>query len=229
MKSNIQKEIQLLLKKAEQRINVDDLEEAKGLLRDALEKDSENTEILYNLAVVSMKEENYQEAVTNLLKVINSPLTTVDIIQTKLMLSYAYLCLKKYTLCAPLLISIIKSVPGNITALSLLGFYYEKIGNIDKALETYQNILSFNRENANAHNSFAYLSAQHGKDLNKALSSARICLKKDPDNGAYCDTIGYIYMKMGKMDMAKKYLKAAQQKMPDSVIVREHIHELLKI
>lgn len=208
---------------------MDDLDEAKILLEDALEKDRDNPEIYYNLAIVYMKEGSYRQAASQLKTVLTSSMTTVDLIQTKLLLSYCYICLAKYDLCAPILVSLIQAVPGNTTALSLLGFYYEKTGNIDKAIESYKNILSFDKNNANAHNSFAYLSALHGKDLNAALSSARLCIKKDPDNPAYCDTLGFVYMKIGQIDMARKYLKLAQSKMPDSPVIREHIHQLLKI
>jgi cytochrome c-type biogenesis protein CcmH/NrfG len=226
---NNQNTINQLVSKAFIKIKNNDFKSAKQFLKQALEKDKENPDIEYNLAVVLLKEENYLEASKYLVDILNSPLTTVDIIQTKLLLSYTYLKLKDNDKCGGLLISIIKAVPGNIIALSLLGFYYEQIGNIKSAIQTYKNILQFDKENLNAHNSYAYLSATLDQDLNSALQSARLCVKKSPENSAYLDTLGYIYMKMNNSDMARKYLKNAYEISPKSEIIKEHLHKLLKI
>ncbi|MFW5807845.1 MAG: tetratricopeptide repeat protein [Spirochaetota bacterium] len=229
MKSEHNNQIQRLLNRAAACIEKGDLDRAESLLSEMLDIDTSNPEALYNLSVLYIRTNKHEDAVPLLQKIIASPLTSVDIIQVKLLLAYSFLSLERHAKCAPLLISILNAVPAHLTALSLLGYYYEKIGNIQKAIETYRSIVSYDADNAHAHNSLAYLLAVSDTDLNGALSSARISIRKDPDNPAYCDTIGYIYMKLGRADMARKFLKNAQQKMPESDIIRQHIHELLRI
>ncbi|MBN2771398.1 MAG: tetratricopeptide repeat protein [Spirochaetes bacterium] len=218
-----------ILKEALNKISRLNYNSAEEVLRQGLVLDKHNPELLYNLAVVLLKQKKDDEAEECLKTIINLPFSTVELLQVKTMLCYSFLNRGKYKECANHLISLVELAPNNVVSLSLLGFYYEKIGHLENAIKTYRTILTIDRENLNAHNSFAYLSAVSGHDLNLALTSARYCITKKPDNPAYCDTAGYIYAKIGETGLSSKYLKKAHSLKPDSKEIQQHLHELLKI
>jgi tetratricopeptide (TPR) repeat protein len=51
-------------------------------------------------------------------------------------------------------------------------------------------------------------------------------LDKEPDNGAYLDSLGWAYFKQGKKDQALKQLELAAQEEPDPVVV-DHLGDAL--
>ncbi|MDA3899932.1 MAG: tetratricopeptide repeat protein [Spirochaetes bacterium] len=226
---SINQQLNDILQNALNRISRRDYRNAEEILREGIVLDKHNPELLYNLAVVLLKQKKNTEAENNLITILSLPFSTVDILHVKIMLCYSYLNSGKYKQCGEHLISLIELAPNNVTALSLLGYYYEKIGKTEKAIKTYRTILTIDKQNLNAHNSFAYLSALAGQDLNRALTSARYCITKNPENPAYCDTAGYIYAKIGETGLSSKYLKKALSLMPGSEEIQAHLHELLKI
>ena len=68
--------------------------------------------------------------------------------------------------------------------------------------------------------------AKDTRNLDKALKLAEIACSKDKGNGAFFDTLGYIMMKMGKLDKAEAYLKKAEQIIPFNNEIKEHLEEL---
>jgi len=52
-------------------------------------------------------------------------------------------------------------------------------------------------------------------------------LRIDPDNGAYVDSLGWVYYKQGRLAEAEEFLKKAASLMEDPVI-KEHLREVKK-
>ena len=111
----------------------------------------------------------------------------------------------------------------------MLGYLLEQEKKYEEAIDTYREIIEIDSYNYNAYNSLAYIIAESGGDLREAMEYAKTAHKSNPENPAYLDTIGYIHMKKGQAELAKKYLKQALLKMPDSKEIKSHINQLLKI
>jgi tetratricopeptide (TPR) repeat protein len=191
--------------------------------------DKDNPEILYNLGIAYSKDGLHATAINYFKRIIDLPLTFVDIITVKKLLAYSLLAGKQFDEALYYLYEITKTIEYDTIVLNMLGFCYEKKNNIEEALKVYHKVITFDKKNINAYNSLAFLMAKSQKDINAALNFARVAYKHNPENPAYLDTIGYIYMKKGDIDLAKKFLKKALEKAPASDEIRNHLHELLQL
>jgi tetratricopeptide (TPR) repeat protein len=69
--------------------------------------------------------------------------------------------------------------------------------------------------------------ADHGTKLDEALAMIKKAVEEDPANGAYLDSLGWAYFKLGKYDMAEdNLLKASQHVMGADPTVQEHLGDL---
>ena len=90
----------------------------------------------------------------------------------------------------------------------------------------YQKALSLDPENAVVLNNFSYSLATRGKDISKALEMVQKALTKEPKNGAFLDTMGWIYYKMGRYKQALKFVKASTETREPSAEVFEHLGDI---
>jgi Tfp pilus assembly protein PilF len=74
-------------------------------------------------------------------------------------------------------------------------------------------------------NALSYLYAELGENLDSALSLVRKALQIDPSNGAYLDTLGWIYFKKGDFENAIRYLENASVVIEDAEIF-EHLGDV---
>ncbi len=47
-----------------------------------------------------------------------------------------------------------------------------------------------------------------------------------PDEGAYVDSLGWVYYRMGRLDEAVRHLERAVELMPDDAVILEHLGEV---
>ena len=53
-------------------------------------------------------------------------------------------------------------------------------------------------------------------------------LEKDPENGAYLDSYGWVLFKLGKMDQAEKKIRKALESLDSDAVVSEHLGDILQ-
>lgn len=104
------------------------------------------------------------------------------------------------------------------------GLYYDQ-QDLKTAESYWLKVLEADKEHKDALNSLAYIYALQGKNLEKALVYVNRALEQDPYNGAYLDTLGWIYYKKGNPDKALTYIKKAAESMEDPVIY-EHMGDI---
>lgn len=91
-------------------------------------------------------------------------------------------------------------------------------GFTNKAEEILFECITVHPESDQAMNFLAYTWAEQGVKLDKALSYVKQALAERPKNGAYLDTLGWIYFKQGLFDKAMETLIQANAMMEDPVI-----------
>jgi Flp pilus assembly protein TadD len=106
---------------------------------------------------------------------------------------------------------------------SLLGIIYEKQKKYDLAETHYQKALEINPSYVPALNNLAYLFAEQGKDLNKALDLARNAKEKAGNAPAVIDTLGWVYYKKALYDSAAREFKECIQKAPNNPMFHYHL------
>jgi tetratricopeptide (TPR) repeat protein len=87
-----------------------------------------------------------------------------------------------------------------------LGHSYERSGKKDSAENIFLRLLSLFPDHAGANNYLGYMLAERGERLNEAIRYIQKAVKADPENGAYLDSLGWIYYQMEKYREAMEWL-----------------------
>jgi len=106
------------------------------------------------------------------------------------------------------------------------GSIYERQKKYDKAEEAFHKVLADDPKNAMALNYLGYMLADRGTRLEEALGYIRRAVALDPQNGAYLDSLGWAYYKMGNYELAEENLRRAVDRMGDDPTIHEHLGEL---
>jgi tetratricopeptide (TPR) repeat protein len=91
----------------------------------------------------------------------------------------------------------------------LLGRLYLARGEVDKAQATYERVIQQNPEIAPAKNDLAFMLASRGRDLERALRLAEDAQRALPDSANAADTVGYVYLRLGRHEAALQQLRYA--------------------
>jgi tetratricopeptide (TPR) repeat protein len=103
----------------------------------------------------------------------------------------------------------------------------ERAGNFEEAERLLQRCLELDPESGQALNYLAYMWADKGIQLEKALTYVTRALKVVPDEGAYLDTLGWVYYRQGEYGKALKCLRKAARAMPDDPVIHDHLGDAL--
>ena len=75
-------------------------------------------------------------------------------------------------------------------------------------------------------NYLGYMNADRGVKLEESLNFIKQALSFEPNNGAYLDSLGWAYFKLGKYDLAEETLNKAAVHMGSDPTVQEHLGDL---
>jgi tetratricopeptide (TPR) repeat protein len=70
------------------------------------------------------------------------------------------------------------------------------------------------------------MNADRGVKLDESLNFIKQALTFEPNNGAYLDSLGWTYFKLGKYDLAEQNLTKAESHMGTDPTVQEHLGDL---
>jgi len=108
-----------------------------------------------------------------------------------------------------------------------LGVSYERAGMIDDAIIHLDKSVQLDDGNAVALNYLGYLLADSGIRLEEAKALIKKALDMDPENGAYLDSIGWVYFKLFDYEKARGYLEKAvlnmDQSEEENYIIYDHL------
>ena len=108
----------------------------------------------------------------------------------------------------------------------LQGSIYERQKKFDQAEQAFRQVLQQNPSNSMALNYLGYMLADRNTHLEEALTLIKKALDFDPQNGAYLDSLGWVYFKLGNYDQAEENLRRAADKSPNDATVQDHLGEL---
>ena len=110
----------------------------------------------------------------------------------------------------------------------LRGSVLERQKEYGPAEDMFRKVLADNPQDAATLNYLGYMLADRGMKLDEALTLVKKAVDLDPTNGAYLDSLGWAYFKLGKYDEAEDNLnKAARlQRMGSDPTVQEHLGDL---
>ena len=108
----------------------------------------------------------------------------------------------------------------------LRGALDERQKHYDSAEEQFRKILAIDSSNSMTLNYLGYMLADRGVKLDDALTMVQKAVQQDPQNGAYLDSLGWVYFKMGQYALAEANLRKASERMGQDPAVHDHLGEL---
>ena len=117
--------------------------------------------------------------------------------------------------------------PDELDLQFQLGSLHERAGDHKAAEEVFLALLKKDPEHAPTLNYLGYMWAESGKNLEQAHEMLVRAVGKEPNNGAYVDSLGWVYFRLGNLDLAEKYLTDATTLLPRDATVHEHLGDVL--
>jgi tetratricopeptide (TPR) repeat protein len=122
-----------------------------------------------------------------------------------------------------LLVEALQARPRDEALLYLLGAAYDRSGDIDRTITQMRAVLAVNPEHAEAMNYIGYTLAEAGRNLDEAEELLLRALALRPDNGAFMDSLGWIYYRRGDHEKAVVTLEKAAALAPEEPLIVEHL------
>jgi tetratricopeptide (TPR) repeat protein len=108
----------------------------------------------------------------------------------------------------------------------LRGSTYERQKKYDEAETEFRKVLAAEPQSAVTLNYLGYMNADRGVRLEESLNYIKQAVSLEPGNGAYLDSLGWAYFRLGKYDLAEENLNKASQHMGSDPSVQEHLGDL---
>ena len=108
----------------------------------------------------------------------------------------------------------------------LRGSTFEREKKYDQAEGEFKKILVNNPQSAATLNYLGYMNADRGVQLEESLNYIKQAVSLEPTNGAYLDSLGWAYFKLGKYDLAEESLNKAALRMGSDPTVQDHLGDL---
>jgi tetratricopeptide (TPR) repeat protein len=113
-----------------------------------------------------------------------------------------------------------------IYLLFLRGALAERQKHLEVAEDFFRQALDLDQSNAMVLNYLGYMLADKGTKLPEALKMIRKAVEQEPMNGAYLDSLGWVYFKMGQYELAEENLRQAVERDQTDPTVHEHLGDL---
>jgi tetratricopeptide (TPR) repeat protein len=110
----------------------------------------------------------------------------------------------------------------------LRGDTYEHEKKYEEAEAEFKKVLAANPQSAVTLNYLGYMNADRGVQLEESLNYIKLAVSLDPTNGAYLDSLGWVYFKLGKYDLAEENLNKASLRMGSDPTVQDHLGDLFQ-
>ena len=117
--------------------------------------------------------------------------------------------------------------PEEIDLQFELGSLQERAGDKVAAEKTFRAVLEKDENHAPTLNYLGYMWAESNEHLEQAHEMLERAVSQEPENGAYVDSLGWVYFRLGKLDLAEKYLTDATRLLPRDATVHEHLGDVL--
>lgn len=122
--------------------------------------------------------------------------------------------------------TVVKSNPENADYHFYLATAYDKTGNFEETVKELRKAIEADENFSSAYNYLGYLFADKGINLDESISLIMKALGKEPDNGYYLDSLGWVYFKKGNIEKALSLIKEAIEKTPDDPVIAEHLGDI---
>lgn len=137
-----------------------------------------------------------------------------------------YARLKDYPAAIRVARGAVQRFPESAEARFRLGSSLERGGSYADAEKVFGDLLKLRPNDSAAQNYLGYMWADRGENLEKAHELLEKAVGREPRNGAYLDSLGWVYFRLGKLEAAQVNLTEAHRREPDDPTIEEHLGDL---
>ena len=139
----------------------------------------------------------------------------------------AYIQAEQYEPAISVIRDALRAKPDELDLQFELGSAYERSGDKQAAERQFLQLLEKHPDHAATLNYLGYMWADNGTNLERAAEMLVRAVSQEPRNGAYVDSLGWVYYRQGKLDLAEKYLTDATRLLPRDATVHEHLGDVV--
>jgi predicted Zn-dependent protease len=118
--------------------------------------------------------------------------------------------------------------PDDQNVIFQMGAFYERAGKTKDAERTFLQLLDKAPDHAPTLNYLGYMWAEAGTNLQRAEQMLVEAVRQEPANGAYIDSLGWVYYKLDKLDLAEKNLLEAAKLVPRDPTIQQHLGDVFR-
>ena len=107
-----------------------------------------------------------------------------------------------------------------------LGMAHERLASLDASEAAFRQVLELNPDDGRTLNYLGYTWAEQGKNLEEALELIERAVSLEPRNGAYLDSLGWVYFQLARYEDARSPLESAAMLVPDDPTILEHMGDV---
>jgi tetratricopeptide (TPR) repeat protein len=107
------------------------------------------------------------------------------------------------------------------------GAMFERMKNLNAAETEFRKVLAVVPDNSATLNYLGYMLTDRNLRLPEALAMIQKALEHDPNNGAYLDSLGWVYFRLGRIPEAEDAMRRAVELTPHDPTMRDHYAEVL--
>jgi tetratricopeptide (TPR) repeat protein len=107
------------------------------------------------------------------------------------------------------------------------GAMFERMKNVAAAETEFRKVLAVMPDNPATLNYLGYMLTDRNLRLPEALAMIQKAVDRDPNNGAYLDSLGWVYFRLGKLPEAEDNMRRAVELTPHDPTMRDHYAEVL--
>lgn len=151
-----------------------------------------------------------------------------DSLGPRLLLARLHQSNAEYAAAESVWTSMLASGADTLIVLLEIASCREQRGDLAAAESAVRDALRSDPESPRALNFLGYLLADHRQSLPEALQLIQRALAADPDNGAYVDSLGWVYYRLGRLDEARVELERAVRLTGGDPVVHEHLGDVYR-
>jgi len=203
-------------------------QKALAVLLSVDEDPAENPELSYYLGLCYSQTEQYDEALLYLEQVVTTHPDFLHLYQCRLLLAVIYTNTERYSLAEYEIKQLIDGGYASVQVYSVYSYLLFQQNRSEESLKYINMAMELDPENPNVLNSSGYIEAEEGYNLDKALDLCKQAVRKQPEQAAYLDSLGWVYYKLGKFSEAHRYIKRAYQLSDNHPIIKSHLKAVAK-
>lgn len=143
-------------------------------------------------------------------------------------LGQGFSALKEYDSARTVFGQLASEQPQNVNYLFSYAAALERAGDFDSSVLVFKKVLSLAPEHAQALNYLGYSWADRNENLSEAKKMIEKALEREPENGAFLDSYGWVLFRLGKFRDAELQIRKALEKNSRDAIIVEHLGDIYR-